>query len=143
MTDDQSFPLCLDSHPQLCQLSQYRDHISGAPQNYTSSSIRDLVAYATARGVRIVAELDLPGHSSGLRRGAPHLYINCSTHPLPDPTGEGFFELLDSIVAELAHDFPDEFLHMGGDEVDTACWSVRRPDLAHAAPRRVLIGAAT
>ena len=87
--------------------------------------------------------------------GAPHLYLNCSTHPLPDPTGEGFFDLIDSIgvgssqhglstnktalitsdcgatcvhdhqmalitsgrvhaVGELADDFPDSFLHMGG-----------------------------
>ena len=35
LTEDQSFPLCLDSQPQLCRLSEYRDHITGAPQNYT------------------------------------------------------------------------------------------------------------
>jgi hypothetical protein len=33
LTDDQSFPLCLDAQPQLCQLSAYRDHVSGAPRN--------------------------------------------------------------------------------------------------------------
>ena len=65
----------------------------------------------------------MPGHSAGLQRGAPQFYINCPTHPLPDPTGEGFFELIDSIVGELAGVFPDTFLHMGGDEVNTACWT--------------------
>ena len=84
----------------------------------------NLMSYATARGVRVIAELDLPGHSAGLQRGAPHLYINCSTHPLPDPTGEDFFQLVDSIVSELVHEFPDEYLHMGGDEVDIGCWTV-------------------
>ena len=47
MTDDQSFPLCLDSQPQLCALSQYRDHITGAPQNYTPAAIKDLGAPPT------------------------------------------------------------------------------------------------
>ena len=125
LTDDQSFPLCLDSQPQLCRLSQFRDHVTGAPQNYTPAAIADVVGYATARGVRVIPELDLPGHSTGLRRGAPQVYLNCSTgtHPLPDPTGEGFFELIDSIVGELAGEFPDAFLHMGGDEVNTTCWT--------------------
>eukprot|EP00040_Diaphanoeca_grandis_P029151 m.169924 g.169924 ORF g.169924 m.169924 type:complete len:677 (-) comp31597_c0_seq1:8-2038(-) len=125
LTDDQSFPLCLDSHPELCKLSQYRSRVDGSPQNYTSVVIHDIVAYATARGVRVVPELDLPGHSAGLQRGAPSLYVNCSSsdHPLPDPTTDGFFDLVDSIVAGLAVEFPDAFLHMGGDEVDTSCWT--------------------
>lgn len=124
LTDDQSFPLCLDAHPQLCGLSQYHSRVDGSPENYTSADIKDVVAYGTARGVRIVPELDLPGHSMGLQRGAPSLYVNCSSsHVLPDPTTDGFFDLVDSIVAELVTEFPDTFLHMGGDEVDTECWS--------------------
>ena len=59
LTDDQSFPLCLDAQPQLCQLSAYHDH-TGAPRNYTPAVITDIVAFATARGVRVVPELDLP-----------------------------------------------------------------------------------
>ena len=53
--DDQSFPLCLTRQPQLCQLSAYRDHVTGVARNYTPSTVRDIVGYATARGVRIVA----------------------------------------------------------------------------------------
>jgi hexosaminidase len=86
--------------------------------------IRDIVEYATDRGVRIMPELDLPGHSVGLQRGAPALYTNCtSTHKLPDPTTDDFFQLIDSIVGELAILFPDRYFHMGGDEVDTSCWT--------------------
>jgi len=124
LTDDQSFPVCLDAQPDLCRLSQYHDHVTGAPQNYTSAVIRDIVEYATDRGVRIMPELDLPGHSVGLQRGAPALYTNCtSTHKLPDPTTDDFFQLIDSIVGELATLFPDRHFHMGGDEVDTSCWT--------------------
>jgi hexosaminidase len=124
LTDDQSFPLCLDAQPELCRLSQYHNVVTGAPQNYTPASIRDIVGYATARGVRVMPELDLPGHSVGLQRGAPSLYTNCSSaHKLPDPTNEAFFTLIDSIISELASLFPDAYLHMGGDEVDTSCWT--------------------
>lgn len=105
------------------------------------------MGYATARGVRIMAgtyssqyvcwpaiifdftflhvwaELDLPGHSIGLHRGAPALYANCSSaSKLPDVSSERFFDFLDTIIAEMSELFPDNFLHMGGDEVNTECW---------------------
>ena len=121
--DDQSFPLCLNAQPQLCQLSAYRDHLTGAARNYTTSTVRDIVSYAEARGVRVMAELDLPGHSVGLQRGAPALYANCSSaSKLPDVSSERFFEFLETIIGEMSELFPDNFLHMGGDEVNTECW---------------------
>ena len=80
--------------------------------------VREIVAYATARGVRVLPELDLPGHSVGLQRGAPAVYANCSSpSKLPDPTTEDFFTFLESIVAEMGTLFPDNYIHMGGDEV--------------------------
>lgn len=86
----------------------------------TPDVVREIVSYATARGVRTVAELDLPGHSVGLQRGAPAVYANCSSpSKLPDPTTEDFFTFLDSIVAEMGTLFPDNYIHMGGDEVRT------------------------
>jgi hypothetical protein len=132
VADDQSFPLCLDAAPQLCAASAFRDHATGAPRNYSTAAVRDLVAYATARGVRIVPEIDLPGHSAALARGAPGVYADCpassSSHPLPDPRPEaGFYALLDAVVGELAGLFPDETLHMGGDEVKTDCWDGSAP----------------
>ena len=122
-TDDQSFPLCLKAQPQLCKLSAYRDRVTGAARNYTPSAIRDIVSYAAARGVRVIPELDLPGHSVGLHRGAPTLYATCtSASKLPDVSSERFFEFLDTIIGEMSELFPDKFLHMGGDEVNTDCW---------------------
>ena len=71
----------------------------------------------------------MPGHSVGLQRGAPELYAKCSApKKLPDPTTERFFDFLDSIVSELSVIFPDDYLHAGGDEVDTTCWT-ENPDV--------------
>ena len=50
------------AQPDLCRLSQYHNVVTGAPQNYTSTVIQDIVAYATAREVRVMPELGLPGH---------------------------------------------------------------------------------
>lgn len=57
LTDDQSFPLCLQSQPQLCQLSAYKSHATGVMQNYSSLDVSNIVSYATARGVRVIPEL--------------------------------------------------------------------------------------
>ena len=63
-------------------------------------------------------ELDLPGHSVGLYRGEPSHYTKCtSSSKLPDPTSEGFFTFIETIVKEMATLFPDNYIHMGGDEV--------------------------
>ena len=52
LTDYQSFTLCLQSQPQLCQLSAYRSHATGVMENYSSSDISNIVSYATSRGVQ-------------------------------------------------------------------------------------------
>lgn len=128
LSDDQSFPLCLASAPQLCAVAAYRDR-TGAPLNYTTTDVRDLVAFAAARGVRIIPELDLPGHSAAFARAAPSVYANCATSgsKLPDPrpkeAGGKFFTLLDAMMTEISSLFPDDFMHMGGDEIKTDCWS--------------------
>lgn len=83
-------------------------------------------------------ELDLPGHSVGLQRGAPSLYVNCSSpHKLPNPTSDAFFDMIDTILAELSQLFPDGFVHMGGDEVDTDCWTENGEVMAWAAKRNM------
>lgn len=75
--------------------------------------------------MRVTPELDLPGHSHGLARGAPQVYIQCAGTGtfLPDPTTDAFFRFLDEIVAELVGLFPDSYFHMGGDEVNMGCWA--------------------
>jgi hexosaminidase len=129
ISDDQSFPLCLTSAPQLCAVAAYRDRKTGDSLNYTTADVRDLVAFAAARGVRVIPELDLPGHSAAFARAAPSVYANCATSSskLPDPrakeAGGQFYTLLDAMMTEISSLFPDHVMHMGGDEIKTDCWS--------------------
>jgi hexosaminidase len=59
IVDEDSFPLILDSHPEIAQYAAF------APEEtYTSKEARDIVDYAMRRGVRVVPELDTPGHAA-------------------------------------------------------------------------------
>jgi hexosaminidase len=120
ITDDQSFPLCLTSYPQLCQAGAYFDAY-GKRMTFTTEQVKGVVSYATARGVRVTPELDLPGHSKIFAAGEPTLYIHddgaCTAHPLPDITNDAFFDFLGKIFDEFTTLFPDGYIHNGGDEV--------------------------
>jgi hexosaminidase len=73
--DDASFPLCLDDAlPGACEGQGYRDPW-GTPLKYDKAWLREFVEYATARGVRIMVELDLPAHSMGLWRARPEVFV--------------------------------------------------------------------
>jgi hexosaminidase len=100
---------------------------------YTQSQIRDLIAYARERGIRIVPEFDVPGHSVSWQIAYPEL----SSLPLParlvrdstdhdrpplDPTLESTYKLLGKFFGEMTALFPDKYFHIGGDEVDGKYW---------------------
>ena len=97
----------------------------------------DIVAYAKERGVAVLPELDMPGHSTSWQRGYPQISSNCSgsgsgsgsgdlsaatasgfTTPM-DPTANATYKLLDTLLEELDPLFPSAFpfWHLGGDEV--------------------------
>jgi hexosaminidase len=105
-----------------------RLHQAGSGGNfYTQPEIREIVSYAADRGIRIVPEFDLPGHSTswlvaypelGSRPGPYTLAREYGIHPATmDPTREEVYEFLDRFVGEMARLFPDPFVHIGGDEV--------------------------
>merc|ERR1712216_178169 len=136
MSDDETFPLCLDTLPGLCE-QVYRDPW-GNPAKYDKSFASELVNYARQRGVRVMLELDLPGHSWSLARAAPHLFVqDCpdAVQPLPDVTNEAFFAFLTSVVKELVSIFPDNYFHGGGDEVELGCWETSNVTKAFMAER--------
>ncbi len=94
---------------------------------YTQAEVRDVIAYARDRGVRIVPEFDMPGHATSWLPGYPKLgsgpgpYEIVHGHgiltALMDPTKESTYRFLDGFVGEMAKLFPDEYFHIGGDEV--------------------------
>ncbi len=99
---------------------------------YTQDQVRDVIAYARDRGIRVVPEFDMPGHSTSWLMGYPELGTVPGPYQLQrtwevfdttlDPTRESTYEFLDGFIGEMAALFPDEVFHIGGDEVNGEQW---------------------
>jgi len=97
---------------------------------YTQGEMRDLVAYAHDRGIRVIPEFDIPGHSRSWFLGYPELSSGSGPYtlegggidPIMDPTRETTYKFLEKFIAEMAKLFPDAYFHIGGDEVDGKQW---------------------
>ena len=95
---------------------------------YTQAEIRDLIQYAHARGIRVMPEFDMPGHSGSWVIGYPQLasgpgpFTLESGDPILDPTREETYKFLEKFIAEMGKLFPDAYFHIGGDEVDGKQW---------------------
>ncbi|MBV9938809.1 MAG: family 20 glycosylhydrolase [Acidobacteriaceae bacterium] len=103
---------------------------------YTQAEVRDLLAYARDRGIRVVPEFDMPGHAASWLPGYPQLASGPGPHEilrtpgvltaLIDPTKESTYKFMDGFIGEMAKLFPDEYFHIGGDEVDPKEWRASR-----------------
>ena len=99
---------------------------------YTQDQIREIVAYARDRGIRVVPEFDMPGHTTAWFVGYPELASAPGPYsverkwgvfdPAMDPTRESTYKFLDAFIGEMAGLFPDQFFHIGGDEVNGKQW---------------------
>jgi hexosaminidase len=99
---------------------------------YTQDEIRGLISYARERGIRVVPEFDLPGHSTAWFVGHPELASGPGPFtierkwgvfdPAFDPTNDKVYKFLDEFIGEMAKLFPDHFFHVGGDEVNGKAW---------------------
>ncbi len=99
---------------------------------YTQDEVRDLIAYARERGIRVVPEFDMPGHATAWFVGYPELASGPGPYqierqwgvfdPAMDPTREETYKFLDTFIGEMAGLFPDQFFHIGGDEVNGKEW---------------------
>src|SRR6202047_2848164 len=99
---------------------------------YTQDEIRGLIEYARDRGLRVVPEFDMPGHSTAWFVGHPELASAPGPYAIErrwgifdtafDPTSEKTYKFLDQFIGEMAKLFPDQFFHVGGDEVNGKQW---------------------
>src|SRR4029077_5710015 len=97
---------------------------------YTQDEIHEFVAYAHDRGIRIVPEFEMPGHSRSLFAGYPELASGPGPYKVEpggvdavmDPTREETYKFIDKFVTEMATLFPDEYFHIGGGEVNGSQW---------------------
>jgi hexosaminidase len=100
---------------------------------YTQDQVRELIAYAAERGIRVVPEFDMPGHSTAWFVGYPELASAPGPYqierkwgifdPAMDPTEEETYRFLDKFIGEMAGLFPDKYFHIGGDEVNGKQWN--------------------
>lgn len=125
LTDDQGWRFASAKYPKLQQLAS-------DGQFYTQAQMKEVVRYATKLGIRVVPEMDLPGHASAIAVAYPELMsapgpYQMERHwgvlkPLLDPTNEAAYKFVDTLIGELTAIFPDAYLHIGGDEVDDSHW---------------------
>ena len=125
LSEDQGFRVESLRHPLLHQRGS--DGLY-----YTQAEIREVVAFARDRGIRVVPEFDMPGHASAWFVGYPELASGAGPYaierrfgvfaPTFDPTRETTYQFLDAFIAEMAALFPDQYWHIGGDEVEGAEW---------------------
>jgi hexosaminidase len=96
---------------------------------YTQQEMRELVAFAAARHIEIIPEIDMPGHMMAAINSYPFLTCNGQntwgelfTRPIC-PCNESTFEFAENIFSEIMDIFPSRYIHIGGDEVDRSDWA--------------------
>ncbi len=124
LTDDQGWTFPSTKYPQL-GTKNYGAHGGVAPRVYTLKELKELVAYADARGVTIVPEFEVPGHSGAAVRALPAIFdaINpVSGQPVGigcmNMSNEAIYPALDTIIGEMCDVFKSSpYFHIGSDEV--------------------------
>jgi hexosaminidase len=125
LTDDQGFRVESRRHPELQRMGS--DGLF-----YTQAEIKDIIAYAAERGIRVYPEFDIPGHTTSWFVSHPELASAPGPYqierqwgifdPVLDPSKEEVYRFLDGFLGEMAKLFPDPYLHVGGDEVNGKQW---------------------
>lgn len=129
LSDDQGFRFFSPSYPELALIGGENDY-------YSTQELKDLVNYASNRGIRIVPELDIPGHCTSWLAAHPEWGAGrCETwagrpsqrfgghKSCLDPSNPEVYTALNVLLEELADVFPDAYVHLGGDEVNPEWWS--------------------
>jgi len=126
LSDDQGFRVESRRYPRLQQFGS-------AGHYYTQAEIREVVAYARDRGIRVVPEFDMPGHTTAWFPAYPRLASGPGPfeiggdfgifNQVMDPSREETYIFLDGFIGEMATLFPDPYFHVGGDEVNGRAWA--------------------
>ena len=138
LSDDQGWRVEIKRYPKLTSIGAWRvpPSAGGPPAKpvggfYTQAELKALVAYASARAITIVPEIDLPGHAQALVAAYPELGVfgdrpavghDWGVNPYlfdPGPKGVAFVE---QVLDELMAIFPGTYIHLGGDEAVKDQW---------------------
>jgi hexosaminidase len=126
LSDDQGFRIESKRYPKLHELGSDGHY-------YTQDEVRQVVGYAAQRGIRVLPEFDMPGHTTAWFAGYPELASAPGPYaierewgifrPTMDPSREATYQFVEGLVGDLSALFPDRFFHIGGDEVDPEQWN--------------------
>jgi hexosaminidase len=147
LVDDQGWRIQIKKYPKLTSVGAWRDGIGfGLDSNsataydkqgryggfYTQAQIKEVVAYAAARHITVVPEIEMPGHSSAALAAYPQFGCPGVKFSVPLKGGvytgvycagnDATFTFLENVLAEVAPLFPGKYLHIGGDEVVKSNW---------------------
>lgn len=143
LTDDQGWRLEIRKHPELTQIGAMRsgtvignnsDVDDGIPYGgyYTQAEVREIVNYARARYIKVIPEIDMPGHAMAIL--AAHPELGCTGGPYEVGHKWGVYndvlcvgnpktyELVKDVLDEVMELFPSETIHIGGDETPAVRW---------------------
>lgn len=119
LTENDGWRMALRCAPRLTSVGAY---VANGPEQqgfYTRREMRHIVRYARKRGITVVPEIDLPGHSAALISAYPEFGCSkdviCPAHPQLLP-------FLERVLDEVCDVFPSPYIHLGGDEVNHAAW---------------------
>jgi hexosaminidase len=125
LSEDQGFRMESKAFPKLTEFGS--DGLF-----YTQEDAKEIVAYARDRGIRVVPEFDMPGHTTAWFVGYPDLASAPGPFqierkfgvfdPVMDPARDSTYKFLDTFMGEMAAIFPDHFMHIGGDENNGVEW---------------------
>ncbi|HXS17393.1 MAG TPA: beta-N-acetylhexosaminidase, partial [Polyangiaceae bacterium] len=140
LTDDQGWRVEIKRYPQLTKIGAWRTPPSnGGPGSetgvyggfYTQDDIRAIVAYAGARHITVVPEIDLPGHAQAVVAAYPELGVtgerpavssNWGVNPYLYNTNPASLKFVENVIDEILTLFPGKYIHLGGDEAIKDQW---------------------
>lgn len=145
LSEDQGWRIEIKKYPKLTEVGAFRK--SSPPYGdrngsdntryggfYTQEQIKDIVAYAAARHITIVPEIDMPGHMAAAITAYPELgnddipnykpevVTHWGVYPYTLAPTEKTFQFVDDVLTELCALFPSKYIHIGGDEAPKTQW---------------------
>src|SRR5437763_10328743 len=125
LSDDQGFRVESRKYPKLQEIASEGNY-------YTQVQVQEVIAHARRLGIRVVPEFDMPGHAAAILAAYPMLAAGPGPQlvahnfgiltRLMDPTKDSTYVFLDGLIGEMAKLFPDDYFHIGGDEVEPTEW---------------------
>lgn len=144
LTDDQGWRIEIARYPQLTEVGSWRpeSQVGAAPGSasdgrphggfYTQDDIREIVSYATARGITVIPEIELPGHAQAAVAAYPELgvgghspatpWTQWGINPVIFNAEEATIQFLCGVLDEVIELFPSEYICIGGDECPKIQW---------------------